>query len=184
VKSSPTTTTRLAASEAAELVAAVAALGAALANLDAAQSGYPTVSIGAAPSATHSDGEAEVSTSTERAALHPDAARTALRRIHEIVARLHDPVRELYGLTAQWSYATHTPKLVIADNDEWCDSCLRMHRCEPRYADRKWCWFCTAFRDEFGRLPSLELLERHHRGERITQQARRDDRAARREVRK
>lgn len=148
-----------------------------LGNLADAQGGYPTSTPGAPP--TSGNGASEPSTSTERAALSPDAARAALDRVNRLVRDLAPDIADLYYLTQRWAYETHTPALDLDANVEWCDSCLRGQWCEPRYKSR-WCWFCSDYRQRFGRLPSLALLERHHRGERITEQMRTDDRPGKR----
>jgi hypothetical protein len=173
---SPTTTHRVAAELAAQMAVVSTSILTALRNLDRAQAGYPTSVVGADPSTTESgDGLAVL----ERAALVGDEARDALDRLHRLVADLRVPTVELYSLTLRWSYAPYTPPLRLEDNDEWCDSCLRLQRCEPRYRGR-YCWFCHDMRSTFGRLPSLALLERHHRGERITTSQRAGDRVGKR----
>lgn len=174
MKTSTITTQKIAIDLAGQMQTIAAQLNNALHNLNEAQPGYPTTASGATPGgSTPPDGE--TFTSTERAALTPDQARTSQHRIHELINQLRTPTIELYSLIQKWSYQLHTEPTDKNTNNEWCDSCLRLQRCEPRYRSN-WCWFCADMRATYGRLPSLELLEHHHRGERITSKQREQDR--------
>jgi hypothetical protein len=173
MKTSTITAQKIAADLADQMQTIANRLNNALNNLNEAQPGYPTKASGAPPGSTTSE-DNETYTSTERAALTPDTARTSHKRIHELINQLRNPTIELYSLIHKWAYEIHTEEPDTTTNTQWCNSCLRLQRCEPRYRNTL-CWFCHDMRTTHHRLPSLELLERHHRGERITTKQREQD---------
>lgn len=116
----------------------------------------------------------------ERLAITPDPARLALRRLYQLLDQLVVAGTELYSIVGQWGYDRHQPALDLDDTDhEWCESCLRLHRCEPRHRGPL-CRWCGTFVATQGRRPSLELLDAHHRGVRITARMIEADHPARR----
>jgi len=142
----------------------------ALRNLDEALPGFPARASGADPGGgatpALADGEARL-LPVERMATTTDAARVALRRVEDLVEGLVPQVKELYSLTVQWGYDLHRGKVSPDEEHEWCESCLRLDRCEPRHRGRL-CRWCGDFLSVQGRRPSVDLLDAHHRGVRIT----------------
>lgn len=141
-------------------------------NLNEALPGFPSRASGAAPSSASvsvsPDPEGPVHLlPVERLAITPDPARSALRRIEQLVDQLGPQVTELYSLVLTWGYDRHQAQLDLDEEHEWCESCLRLQRCEPRFRG-KLCRWCYTFVSEQGRRPSVELLDSHHRGVRIT----------------
>jgi len=103
----------------------------------------------------------------ERMATTSDPARVALRRLGDLVEGLAPQVAELYSLTVRWGYEQHRGEAVADEEHEWCESCLRLDRCEPRHRGRL-CRWCGDFLSVQARRPSVDLLDAHHRGVRIT----------------
>ncbi len=100
-----------------------------------------------------------------------DDASTDLADTDKLVKRIAADVTFVDRLFEKW--ATKTGPRGLGDlEDLWCVSCHRDHKhCEPvsdRY--KGLCRWCGSYKGEYGHLPPLALLERRHRGERITQQ--------------
>lgn len=168
----------------AELAEVLSAWARTMANLDEAQPGFPSSTPGASPSSgpgpapgdRRHDGVSDV---VGQMATRPDEARIARDRLLALVASIGVSAHEAYSLSRTWGFDRHQGKLDIEENDTWCDSCLRLHRCEPRFRGRL-CRWCYGFVSEEGRHPSLELLDSHHRGVRITAKMIADDHPVRR----
>lgn len=139
-------------------------------NLNDALPGFPARASGADPgggSGRPSGDDEPTLLPVERLAITPDPARSALRRLEQLIDELVPKGTELYSLVEQWGYDRHQPALDLDDDHEWCESCLRLQRCEPRHRGRL-CRWCGTFVATQGRRPSVELLDAHHRGVRIT----------------
>lgn len=150
----------------------------AMRNLDDALPGFPSRASGAAPSAgpgplrredDGSDRDEAQLLPVERMATTIDPARQALRRIDHLLEGLRPQITELYSLVQQWSFDAHQSELDLSEVHEWCTSCLRLQRCEPRHRGEL-CRWCGDFLASEGRRPSVTLLDAHHRGVRITRQ--------------
>jgi hypothetical protein len=164
------------------LLIAVRDLPRAVSNMREAAAGYPTSTPGAntataAAATPEYDDAGEILppvklTTVERNATQRDPARIARDRLERLVTELVGiPITELYSLTHRWAYDLTRPNLDPDDADhQWCVSCLRLDRCEPRatdqYKDR--CRWCGDFRAAEGRDPSIDLLQKRHDGIRIT----------------
>lgn len=66
------------------------------------------------------------------------------------------------------------PARVDGPGPMWCKSCWRDNKhCEPisdHYARKGLCRWCGDFLGEYGRAAPVEVLEKRHRGQRISQQ--------------
>ena len=166
----------------AELGEVLSAWSRTMANLDEAQPGFPSSTPGAAPGSGHSreeDPDEAHLLPVERMATEPDAARQAQKRVLQLVESMRIQAHELYSLSRTWGFDRQQGKLDLEENDTWCDSCLRLHRCEPRFRGRL-CRWCYGFVQSENRHPSVELLDAHHRGVRVTAQMIAADHPARR----
>lgn len=103
----------------------------------------------------------------ERLATSSDPARDALRRMDRLLSSLSTQAHELYSLVTTWGFDRLQGELDLEENDEWCDSCLRLQWCELRHRGRL-CRWCGDFVAAEGRRPSVDLLDAHHSGKRIT----------------
>lgn len=145
-------------------------------NLNASLPGFRNAVTGAAPSSggpgeLDEDGNPVPYQPTERVALNTDGARVDLDRVHKLIDRIHIPVTELYSLAREWGFDPHQAKLDLEDTEhDWCTSCLRIGKCEPRDRSRYalTCRWCGDFKASEGRSPSADLLLAHHEGKRIT----------------
>jgi len=162
----------------AELAEVAGAWSRMMRNLDAAQPGFPASCPGAAPASGRS-GQPDGLLPVERMATQPDDARRNRERVLALIEELGVRAHELYSLGRTWGFDRQQGRLDIEENDTWCDSCLRLHRCEPRFRGRL-CRWCYSFVAAENRHPSLELLDAHHRGVRITAKMITDDHPARR----
>lgn len=143
-----------------------------MANLDDALPGFPSSTPGASPASGHvppSDPNEARLLPVERMATEPDRARRDLDEVLRLSAWIGQSAQQLYSLGRTWGFVRHQGRLDLDESDEWCDSCLRLHHCEPRFRGRL-CRWCYGFVTEQGRHPSTELLDAHHRGVRITAQ--------------
>jgi hypothetical protein len=152
----------------------------AVANLDDALPGFPSSASGAAPSsgAVMVDRDEVRLLPVERMATTPDPARLDLARLDRLIVGLRPQVNELYSLINRWGYDRHQGVLDVEEDHEWCESCIRLQRCEPRHRG-KLCRWCGDFLAAEGRRPSVDLLDAHHRGVRITSRMITDDHPAR-----
>ena len=150
-----------------------------LTNLDNAMPGYPASCPGAAPSHNPTpnpdldpDGNPLPPvklTTVEQLASHRDPARTAHNRIKQLLqTTLLNTINELYSLTQEWGYTPARPATTTDTNHEWCTSCLRIDQCSDRHRGDL-CRWCYDFHAIQHRQPSTDLLDKHHRGIRITQ---------------
>lgn len=114
----------------------------------------------------------------ERLATSSDPARDALRRVDRLLESLPVQVKELYSLVTTWGFDRLQGELDLDEQSEWCESCLRLERCELRWRGRL-CRWCGDFLAAEGRRPSVDLLDAHHSGKRITQKMIEQDHPAR-----
>jgi hypothetical protein len=159
----------------AQLQIASAVIGKVFRNMQQALGGFPSSTPGASPGSGApevDDGGVVPYTSVERGALTIDPARVDLDRVHRLIAQLHVVAPELYSLSREWGFDPLQAELdLTGDTGDWCTSCLRIEKCNPRDPSRyaHYCRWCGDFFAAQGRHPSLDLLLAHHESRRITQ---------------
>ena len=125
------------------------------------------------PPATSSFSAHTVTTTstTERLATTGDPVLTAWTEYHAAARAAETAVTRLTDAGARWHYTTSNNQdhhKHATTNNDWCTSCLRIHQCAPRYRGDL-CRWCYDFHTAQGKQPSIELLDAHHRGTRITE---------------
>jgi len=129
--------------------------------------GYPSSVIGARP-ASGSSSEPDGLNGVERAAVSRDEIADAAKRITKLVNQLTTPITTLYGLAELWGKATTEGAInPLGEDDDWCDSCARIHQMTPRHRGVL-CRWCYDFQSLQGWLPSPSLLDAHWQGKRMT----------------
>lgn len=146
-----------------------------LANIDDNLPGYPqAAAAGSGSSAASRDIHSPVLAAILAAeAGTTEPALDAWHELQELDRKLTPILRRYLDLTSRWGYTTgatqaHHAKLARTTGDDWCTSCLRVHRCSPRERGDL-CRWCDDFKRAEGTLPPAELLEARHRGMKITQ---------------
>lgn len=151
----------------------------ALENIAQEQGGYPSSTPGANASSAPTPGP-DVDkygnvlptvklTFVENLASQRDHATTARAKIIKLIHIIENPIADLRHVTTQWGYTAARPKFDKTDsNHPYCTSCLRLDRCVERHRGTL-CRWCYDFHSTEDRLPSRDLLDRHHRGMKITQ---------------
>ena len=178
---SPIESERVLAESIAQLQIASAVIVKVFGNLHRGLAGFPTSTPGASPANTHpevDEGGVVPYTSVERGALTRDPARVDLDRVHRLIDQLHVVAPPLFSLARQWGFDPAQPELDLSgDTGDWCTSCLRIEKCNPRDPSRyaHHCRWCGDFIAAQGRHPSIDLLLAHHEGRRITQRMIDDD---------
>lgn len=96
----------------------------------------------------------------------PDPVAIAYRRLERIIERIERDSRSAVALLNQ----TLEPKVVTegAGEEQWCRHHLTtIQKCEPRSVGDL-CDFCRSYQRETRKLPTKDLLTKHHSGRRLT----------------
>lgn len=115
----------------------------------------------------------------ERTALGHDIPRQHRARIEQILNDLEKPHTELYSLIGIWHFQATRPKRDPDEEHKWCTSCLRLDVCRERHRGEL-CQWCYDFQLNEQRLPSTDLLDKHHQKIRVTKAMIKADHPARR----
>lgn len=168
----------------------VAGIDQARRNLNELQAtGYPTTTPANGSPGGSSDGtssvERLVTTAIEDDRSIDDIAAHDLARLNQMMDRIipnHRELRDLRNLIVKWNYLTpgdcpigqlaRTAKATetSARAETWCGSCARRNHASPVHRAGR-CRWCGDFLAVEGIDPPLSILELHHHGRRISQQA-------------
>lgn len=139
----------------------------ALRAIDTALAGWPTSTPGANPDtpAPPTTGEHDTATQTERAALQPDPARTALTELDKALIHAETANRRLATLITRWATpaldgSTIAERLAAIDARIWCTNCSRHNHRNTRAPNSgDLCEFCKVFRRDWAQLPNKDILD-------------------------
>lgn len=130
-------------------------------NLAAHFPGYRANTL--APTGTGGDNN----TQAERIDVLSEKALTVRNELQASVAIVAEQSVRLAEISRALNGRRPTPMTPPPDPRSWCHSCLRLGKCSPRHRNDL-CRWCYDFNTEQGKVPPIELLGAHHRGERIT----------------
>jgi hypothetical protein len=150
-----------------DAMTACALIDPALEAIDRAKAGFPTSTPGAnpnTPTATIVDGEAETSTSTERAALTPDKASNDEKALRKAIHAASKELRIIARLTQVWATpsldgTSIRERLAAVDANIWCANHLRHGMHETRRTHFDTCESCGDFRIRYKRDAPFEVLD-------------------------
>ncbi len=146
-------------------------------NLRDALAGWPTSSAGSGDPPT-STPTVSISSSTERTALAPDAARRDLDRINTAIRRLERDLSTVAAIVMSWDYPTGNEYDPLVNRPTatpsaggaplpCCRVCIKIQKVEPEHRAGL-CRWCYTFRSAEGFDPPPELLQTRHDGRRVT----------------